>query len=288
MLGFAYEIPDAFKGPGFPSRTYENIRRNRPNVIALVHQVAASNAYNDHGQPVVYVAVNTVNNKLYVGVTKRGLAKRVIEHLYKAKNGTGLFARAIRKYGKSAFQFLIFARCYSYERALLVEQELIAAIMPEYNLTAGGDGNLGRTPSEETRKRISDANRGRPGTWANGIPPEQREKMLAGQRAMVDPGAALRGRKRPPEVVKKIADKRRGKSIPSSTPELRALRIANMNRASRDRSIAVMCLSDGRTYPTIKAAALFYGISKGFLQNVVNGKYGSNRAKGLAFEAITP
>ena len=112
--------------------------------------------------------------------------------------------------------------------------------------------------------------------------------MIAGQRAKVDPGAILRGRKRPKEVVEKIAAARRGKSLPSSTPELRALRIGNMRRASQDRSIAVECLEDGNVFPTVKSAAAFYKINKSYLQRVVLGVYKTNIACGRAFRKIAP
>lgn len=290
MQGFAYEVPDDLRGPGFSTRTYESVRRNRPNVIDCIRQVDLTNLiYRNGEKPVVYVALNKANNKLYVGVTKYILSRRCREHFRGAKNGaTGLFARAIRKYGEGQFDFFIFAAYDSYERALLGERELIADIMPEYNLTVGGEGNLGWNPSEETRKRISDSRIGKPGVWASGIPQELREKMIAGQRAMSDPGAALRGRKRPPEVVEKIATKRRGKSLPSSTPELRALRVNNLLLASQRRSISIMCVDDGKTFATIKAASLHYGINKSYLQRVIKGESKSGVARGKRFEIVKP
>jgi group I intron endonuclease len=265
-------------------------RMDRATLVTVLRQTHAACAKAADGKCVVYVAVNKTNNKMYVGVTKRRLKTRIVAHFYCAFSGkrNGLFPRAIRECGKDAFEFLIAAVCSSFEQGLLSEQEAIACIKPEYNLTSGGEGNLGWKPSEETKKRIAASRTGKPGPWTNGIPEDLRAKMIAGQRAMVDPGAVLRGRKRPPEVVEKIAAKRRGKSLPSSTPELRAIRVANMIAASQRKSIAIECLDDGKAFETIKAAALHYGINKSYLQRVVKGELKTNVACGLRFQEIRP
>ena len=55
----------------------------------------------------VYIA-NIVNNKVYIGITKRNLEKRVYEHLYSSnipnKYLTIRFYNSIRKYGKDALK----------------------------------------------------------------------------------------------------------------------------------------------------------------------------------------
>lgn len=65
---------------------------------------------------VIYKATNTLNNKIYIGKTKRSLNKRMIDHITKANKGvvTHLY-RAIRKYGKEAFKWEIVDTDYEYK-----------------------------------------------------------------------------------------------------------------------------------------------------------------------------
>lgn len=107
----------------------------------------------------VYIAVNKISGKMYVGVTKRGLENRKKEHLVVAKNGgTALLSRAIRKYGKENFSFIAVKYFDNYSSALAKEIELIASIKPEYNQAPGGEGLrywLGKRRSKETKLKIS-------------------------------------------------------------------------------------------------------------------------------------
>lgn len=92
----------------------------------------------------VYIAVNKINGKKYVGVTGRGINARRKTHELKAlrgDNGCCKFYPAIRKNGTFSFRWRILARFRSKRKASLYEIEMIKKHKCEYNYAAGGMGN---------------------------------------------------------------------------------------------------------------------------------------------------
>lgn len=77
----------------------------------------------------VYIAKNIVNNKVYIGITKRTLEKRIYEHLYSSnipdKYLTIRFYNSIRKYGKENIKWDILYECSSIEELLKKEEYFI-------------------------------------------------------------------------------------------------------------------------------------------------------------------
>ena len=139
----------------------------------------------------IYCATNTVNGKRYVGFSKN-LHRRKITHKSSARSGSLYpFHKAIRKYGFEAFVFEVLVENSDANYLLRdVEPKIIAALTPEYNVTAGGEGVLlekftdvhreklsknhanftgsnnpffGKTHSLEVRQRIAESKRGRQG-----------------------------------------------------------------------------------------------------------------------------
>lgn len=102
------------------------------------------------------------NGKRYFGQTCRKPEVRW-------NNGRGYraqyFARAIEKYGWDNFEHLILCTVSSKEYADHLEQWFIKKYDTTnpangYNMTAGGEGNVGWVPSEETRRKISERRTG--------------------------------------------------------------------------------------------------------------------------------
>lgn len=114
----------------------------------------------DNRYGIIYVAVNKINGKEYVGKTTRGLLiKRVNEHINAALNGRAFcyFHKAIKKYGVSNFKWLIVYTAFSEKELNDAEKRIIKernTYNNGYNLTLGGDGVGGRHPSEDTKKKI--------------------------------------------------------------------------------------------------------------------------------------
>lgn len=116
----------------------------------------------------VYIHINKINKKKYVGITKMSPAKRW------GKNGSAytrdessIFGRAIEKYGWENFDHVIFTTGLSKERACALEIMLIATLRTRnmiygYNIQPGGQlGNTGVVFSEESRKKMRNAKVGK-------------------------------------------------------------------------------------------------------------------------------
>lgn len=150
----------------------------------------------------VYLIVNDVNLKIYVGKTTRpNLQQYLQQKFYEAGKHLGgnshLYA-AIRKHGRGHFHIhSLISDCKTNEELSRWEQTLIKALAaqnPEigYNICRGGEGFTGRH-SEKTRQKIATAARKmwkRPGIKENfsakmtghSVSPETIEKMIEAKR----------------------------------------------------------------------------------------------------------
>jgi len=155
----------------------------------------------------VYLITNIENKKQYVGITKFSLEERFSQHI---KRGF-ILTEAIQKYGQQKFSIELVEEVESAERAYELEQYYIkqydTKVPNGYNLTDGGDGIFGweaseeyrqecservkqlhkekkvgmygKTHSEETKKKMSAASKGKEKPWLIGrkITEETREKL---------------------------------------------------------------------------------------------------------------
>ena len=118
----------------------------------------------------VYMHVNKVNDKKYIGITGRAPEQRWKE------NGEGykrnpVFYGAIQKYGWDGFDHIIVEDHLTFEEATKKEVELIDKHKTNcfkyhnpsygYNMTDGGEGNSGRPLSEATKQKLRDAHIGK-------------------------------------------------------------------------------------------------------------------------------
>ncbi len=142
------------------------------------------------GRFAVYVAVNTQNNKVYVGATSIGVERRKRTHVNNARRGApGKFYTAIRKYGIDAFEFLTFGVTYSWERTLDIERELISILgaTADYNTTNGGGGSFGYVWSQASKDKLRSSLIQH---YADGTPsPRKGNKLSEKQCAAVASGA---------------------------------------------------------------------------------------------------
>jgi len=173
----------------------------------------------------IYKITNKINGKSYIGKTV-DLHKRIVTHLWRLENGTHPnphLQRAFDKYGKNRFVFEVLERCREED---LSDKEMFFinkynSFGNGYNLTAGGDGAAGRKLKEETKTRISQANKGRKRTkeqrekiseagkklWSN---PKYREKMMKRPKPT---SVWNKGRRHTEEEKKHLSEKLKGRRI---------------------------------------------------------------------------
>ncbi len=174
---------------------------------------------------IIYKITNLLNGKSYIGQTRQKLSTRWRQHCYGSSHSIGLKG-AVAKYGKDAFSVEILFETGDQAALDAKEIEFIRlhrCLVPQgYNLTTGGEG--GYTRSEETRKRISEAGKGkgRPHTDASRAKlsaahmgdknPMHGKRMSPEHRAKI--AAALRGRKRTQAEKDSISAGHRRRQLP--------------------------------------------------------------------------
>lgn len=103
---------------------------------------------------IIYKIENNINGKIYIGLTTKGLSKRIAEHIAENKS---YIQKALNKYGLQSFTASIIDSAESREILCEKEQHWIQHYNCKapngYNLTAGGDGLI--NPSRAVRKKIS-------------------------------------------------------------------------------------------------------------------------------------
>ena len=160
------------------------------------------------------------------------------------------FFAAIVKYGWEAFKHEILAEGLTREEAEQREIELIKEYKSDdrrygYNTDAGG--STGAKHSEETKRKIGDANRAR--IWTQ----ESRQKLSGYKREHPTP----------PEVAKKIGDKNKGrKHRPESIEKIKA--------AAQKQPVKNM--STGVIYPSVQDAARAEKLDASHISAVCRGR----------------
>ncbi len=109
---------------------------------------------------IIYKVTNKVNGKVYVGQTTQKLSFRKAKHI---NRGHYLY-NALNRYGLENFNWEIISYCGSVEKLNKMEKYYIKkynSFSNGYNLTEGGEGQLGVSPSGDVRQKISDSLKGR-------------------------------------------------------------------------------------------------------------------------------
>jgi group I intron endonuclease len=111
----------------------------------------------------VYAIEHRESGRVYIGKA-RNVARRWAEHRRSGLRGYYLH-RALQKHGADQFDWWVVQHCASNDEASAVEIEWIARLKSAgvtlFNITDGGDGALGRKHSDETRRKLAEAQRGR-------------------------------------------------------------------------------------------------------------------------------
>lgn len=153
---------------------------------------------------IVYMHISP-SQKKYIGITCRKPSERWGKGTgyfsYSKKQFNKYFIRAIKKYGWDNFQHIILEKDLTEEEAREKEKfyiQLYDTFHNGYNATLGGEGCSGHVVSEEARKKISAANKGRI-PWNKGIPLSEEAKRHLSELNKGKPSY-----KRTPEIADKI------------------------------------------------------------------------------------
>ena len=205
----------------------------------------------------VYIHINKVNNKRYIGITSQTVNNRW-------KNGYGyksqkLFFRAIQKYGWDNFDHIIFAENLTKEQADKMEIALIALYKSNdnkygYNVSDGGEKTtLGIKLSEEARCHMSEAHKGKVQTKET---ISKRVEQYSGTRHW------LYGKHWDEKTKAKMRTAKLGKK---QTKE-------HINNASITRYKPVLCVETQKTYKSLLEASKDLNVCKSSISEAVNGK----------------
>lgn len=204
------------------------------------------------------------NGKVYVGITSQRDPNR------RWQNGVGyksqrLFYRAIEKYGWEKIEHIVISSGLTKEAAEEMEIDLIKKYKSNdhscgYNVDNGG--NACGSHSEETKRKIGDAQRG-------------------AKNHQFGKPSWNRGRKSTPEAIEKNRISHLGQSAPNKGKKMteeqkRKLRSIKKSpewcrNISKAKSREVMCVDTGVVYQSTKAAGEALGINRGSIANVCNG-----------------
>ena len=203
---------------------------------------------------IVYKHINKINGKVYIGQTALNVERRW-------RNGkgykTGVFKKAIEKYGWDNFEHIIVRDKLSKEEANLLGVSLIRKYKELgicYNITDGGEGACGYKHTEESKKKISNRSKGKK------IP--EYIKILVSERFK---GVALTE-----EHKLKISIALRGKSK-SEEAKLKM----KLNHSYHDLVEVIKCDKNGNiicTYPSIAEASRDTSILQTHISRCARGK----------------
>ena len=184
----------------------------------------------------IYKITCLISKKSYVGKTTQDLDVRINQHKRDSRRGRPGIDAAINKYGWDGnFTVEILEICpveMLNEREIFQIREQNTKAPNGYNLTDGGDGGRGLSPSAETRAKISAKLKGRP-AHNKGVSPSAaaRANMSAAQKAIGNRPPNHKGKKRgprSPETKAKLSAANTGKHHSAET-------IAKMSASQKAR-----------------------------------------------------
>ncbi len=186
----------------------------------------------------------TFPNKFYIG-SSSSIVSRFYNHKNKLKKNihhSPIIQSFVNKYGINDLEFLILEECNN-ENLIEREQYYIDVLNPTFNCRKIAESNLGYKMSEETKKKIGDANRGnilgpmseekkqhlrevlkgkncgeKNGSYGIKWSKERKEKMSLFHKTRIrtpeenrNRGNALKGKKKSPENLEKMWNANRGR-----------------------------------------------------------------------------
>jgi group I intron endonuclease len=206
----------------------------------------------------VYKHTNKTNGKVYIGITCLSPKKRW-------KNGKGYsdnkhFTNAINKYGWDGFDHLVLVRGLTEEEAKWLEIQLITVHNSTnrekgYNISPGGD-----TVSEETRQKISAANKGENNfMYGKHHTEETRKKIGESQKGE---RSHMFGKHLSEKTKQKMSTANKGENNP----------MYGKTDYNNPNSKTVVCVTTGYCFGSTSKAGEYYGIHCSNIATCCRGK----------------
>lgn len=233
----------------------------------------------------VYKISNTVNSKLYFGISAYPIS-RWSTHKRRVRNGgrSKLYA-AMDKYGVDKFIFEIVHWCDNRDDANDLEHFLIEECCTNktgYNIREGGDSGahseetkakigllgLGRQVTTETREKISRAHKGK-------------GKKPLSEQTKAKLSAINKGKKHTTEAAEKIRTASAGRKYPNRKPMPRdsvERRAATLRNTIAKKAIPIVCNETGEVFKNMTAAATHFNVSIATVCNHCKGKTKSSKS----------
>lgn len=223
----------------------------------------------------VYMHTNKTNNKKYIGITKTNLSKRW------GHDGSGyrnnkqpLFSRAIEKYGWDGFEHVVLFENLSEKEACDKEIELISKYHTQnpnygYNIQPGGQlGNTGVKFSEETKKKMSDAKKGRT------LTEEHKQRISENCKGHTPCVHTEETKKRLSEINKgkKISEETKNKISETLTGIKRSPETLQKRKENNPMLVSVYCPELDMEFICIADAATYTGAQRSNIQKCLRGE----------------
>lgn len=213
----------------------------------------------------IYAATCAESGKVYVGITT-DLQRRKRRHKLDATDGYPYaFYRAIRKYGWESFTWELLETCdtrdFANEREILWIKRFNSQVPNGYNSTQGGDtGRHGQTVSEETRRKLSEAGKGRVFTE------EHRRNLSIAQKAKAPASE---------ETRRRISEANKGKVISEETRRKMVVSAGRgedhcMAKLKNEQILEIR--ERGESGESLRSIALSYGVSYSAIDDIIKRK----------------
>lgn len=241
------------------------------------------------------------SGKVYIGITSLKPADRW-RCGYKHSPH---FQAAINKYGWENIQHEILATGLTKEAACAMEIELIAqhnATDRRYGYNADLGGFVRGKASEETRRKLSEANRGEKHHYfGKHLSAEHRKKLSESLKGKKMPprsdqhrrklSKALTGKHLSAETKQKLSVAHKGRQLSEEHRQKISMgllghrvSVDGMRRTTEAKYKPVRCLETGRVFPSIKVAAATTGANPSNISAVCRGQ--RKHTLGLHFEFV--
>ena len=189
-----------------------------------------------------YKITNTVNSKVYIGITT-DVRKRFVQHKWESNKNNNPLYKSIRKYGFDKFNVSVIDTKETWTDICIVEISIIKKLNAMdrqygYNLSAGGEGAYGAVRSKETRLRLSKITKKQ-------MTPEARKHLsLIAKKQMINPANR--------ELSRQGALKQTNKNLSGLKKYYRENPDAHLKHGLIN---AKKCYYEGSIYPSIAEAA---------------------------------